>query len=95
MNAAGDMARLVDLASQVLHLGYFIRMKKIFDGGVAVGATQNAVPLAAMLARVNRNAFALGGDPSRLALAGEAGFVLLERMGRLRLGPGPPWNERA
>jgi hypothetical protein len=38
-------------AWQVKHCtwGIFVRREKIIDGGVAVGATQNAVPLAACL----------------------------------------------
>jgi hypothetical protein len=62
---------------------------------VAFGATQNAVDAGRMFGGINRDALAARRRHSRPAVAGEAAFVLLERMGRFRLGPNPSGQQRA
>jgi hypothetical protein len=53
--------------------------------GVAVGAAQSAVDAGRMFGGINRDALAVPRSHSRLAVAGEAAFILLERLGRFRL----------
>ena len=43
MNAGWRVRGLVGVARRAFDLGYFIGMRKVFDGCVALAATQNAV----------------------------------------------------
>ena len=68
-----------------LHLRHFGRMRIVLDARVALFATQNAVNTGCMFRGINRDAFAIARCHSRLAMAGQAALVLLERLWRLYL----------
>jgi len=94
MNAASHMGSLVGVASRTLNLRHFVGMWKISNGRVAVVAAQSAVDTGCVLRRINRDAFAGGRRHSRMAVTGEAAFILLQRMGRFRLGASPSGYKR-
>jgi hypothetical protein len=95
MNAVSHMRSLVGVASRTLNLRHFVGMWKIFNGRVAVLAAQSAVDAGRMLRGFNRDAFAGGRSHSRLAVTGKAAFILLQWMGRFRLGANPSRHQRA
>src|ERR1700678_1875950 len=95
MNAARHVRSFVAVAGRALHLRHFVSMRKIPDAGVAIGAAQNAVDTGRVLGRINRDAFASGRSRSRLAVAAETAFVLLEWMGRFRLRLKPARKQSA
>src|SRR5271165_472445 len=92
MNAVRHVGSFVGVASRALNLGKFVGVGKFLDGGVTVGATQSAVYAGRMLAGIDRDAFAAAGRHARLAVAGEAGFILLQRF---RLGTKLSGHKRA
>jgi hypothetical protein len=59
-----------------LHLRHFGRMRTLFDGRVTVGAAQVAVNAGCVLGGIDGKASATVGLHSRLAVAGQAAFVL-------------------
>ena len=89
MNAARHMGSFFRVASGASNLRHFVGVWKVLDGCVAVVAAQSAVDAGHMLGGINRDAFAAGRRHSRLAVAGEAVFVLLERMRGFRLCSNP------
>ena len=89
MNAASYVRSLVGMASRALNLRHFRRVRKILDGRVAIVAAQNAVDTGRMFGGINRDAFAAGRGHPRLAVAGQAAFILLQWMRRFRLGASP------
>jgi len=95
MNAASHMGSLVGVASRTLNLRHFVGMWKIFNGRVTVLAAQSAVDTGRMLRGINRDAFAGGRSHSGLAVTGKAAFILLQWMGRFRLGASPSRYQRA
>lgn len=88
VNAVRHMRSLVGMASCAFYLRYFGGVRIILDDGVAVGATQNSVDAGGMPGGINRDALSLVGLHPRLAMAGQAAFVLLQRLRQLRLCPG-------
>jgi hypothetical protein len=87
MNTIGKMGSLVGVARRAAYLRYFGRVRIILDGAVAVGAAKNAVDAGCMLARINRDALALLGGHSCLAVARQTTFVLLQGLWRRSLCP--------
>ena len=83
MNAAGHVGSLVGVARRAFDLRHFAGMGEILEGGVAGGAAERAVDAGRMFDGIDRDTFATVGLHPGLAVAGEAGFVLLERMRRL------------
>ncbi len=75
------------LALDDLNLG---RMRVILDRRMAIGAAQQAaVNAGRVLDRIHRDAFAIRARHSRLPVASQARFILLQRLGRtgLRFSP--------
>ena len=87
VNAFPSVPDFVCVARFTLHSSLFRRMRKILDGGMAIGAGKRAMDARSMLVRANGNALALPGFHVGLAVTGEAGFILIERLGRLFLAP--------
>jgi hypothetical protein len=58
-------------------------MGEILEGGVTVSTSERPVDAGHMFGGINRDTFAAVGLHPGLSVAGEAGFVLLERMRRL------------
>src|SRR6266705_1253431 len=82
VNAFVGVGHLFSVACFALHFGNRGRMRKIFDGGVAAGASKTSMYARGMFVRTNGNTFAFFGFHVRLAVTGEAGLVLPERLGR-------------
>ena len=95
VNAIRHVGSLVGVASRALNPRHFGGVRIVLDVRVAVGAAQNAVHAGRMLGGIDRDAFAVARGHSRLTVAGQAAFVLLERLGRLRLCPGAGVCRRA
>lgn len=95
MDAPRHMGRFFAVTGRALHLGYFVRMGKILDGRVAVGAAQNAVDTGRMFGRIDRDTLASGRGYSCLAVAGETAFVLFEGLRCFRLCLNPHRNQNA
>lgn len=53
MNAAPHVGSFVGVAGRALYLGYFVRMGKILDGGVAVGAAQGSMHAGGVFRRID------------------------------------------
>ena len=60
-------------------------MREILDGGVAVLAAENSVDARGMFLRTDGNIGAFFRFHVRLAVAGEAGFILFQRLRRFFL----------
>ena len=80
VHAVGHMGSLVGVASRAFYLCHFGGVRIVLDARVAVDAAQNAVDAGRVLRGINRDAFAAVRGHSRLAVAGEAAFILLERL---------------
>jgi len=78
VNAAGHMGSFFGVASRTLNLRHFVGVRKILNGRVAVVAAQSAVDTGCVPGGINRDAFAGGRRHSRLAVTGEAAFILLQ-----------------
>ena len=76
---------LFRMAGVALYFGDLRRMREIFDGSMAIDTRKSAMDARDVLIRTNGNAFALPGFHVGLAVTGEAGFILLERLGRFFL----------
>lgn len=85
VDAFGGVGHLFCVAGGAAHFGNLRRMRKIFDGGVAVGAAKGSMKARGLLVRTDGNALAVFGFHARLAVTGEAGLVLLERLSRVFL----------
>lgn|ERR671925_967351 len=80
VNAFRCVADLFGMAGYALHFGNFARVRKILDGSMTIGAGKSAVDACSMFVRANGDALAFSGFHVRLAVTGEAGFILLERL---------------
>ena len=76
---------LLRVARFALYFGNFCRMREIFDGSMAVGASEDSMNAGGVFFGANGNALALAGFHVRLAVTGKAGFILLERLVRFFL----------
>jgi hypothetical protein len=82
VDAFGGIDHLFRVAGGALHFGNLRRMREIFDGGVAVGAAKSSMYACGLLVRTDGNTLAFFGFHVRLAVTGEAGLALLERLSR-------------
>jgi hypothetical protein len=57
MNAGRDVRSLVSMASRALNLRYFGGVRILFDGRMAILATQDSVNAGRMFGGIDRNAF--------------------------------------
>jgi len=78
----------VGVAGRTRHFRYFSGVRIVLDDGVAVGTAQSSVDARGVLGGINRNAFSFVGGHSGLTVAGQATFILLQRLGQLYLGAG-------
>ena len=85
VHAVGQPGSLVGVASRALNFRRFGGVRIVLDAGVAVFAAQNAVDAGRVLRRIKRDALAVTRRHSRLTMAGQATFVLFQRMGHLSL----------
>jgi hypothetical protein len=94
VHASRHVRNFVSMAGRALNLRNFGRVRIVLDGRVAVGAAQDTVHAGGVFTGVNRNALAAVRLHSRLAVAGKAAFILLERLNWLRLsfGSGICWG---
>jgi hypothetical protein len=79
---------LLGVAGGALNFGNFRGMRKISYGSVTVFATKNAMNAGGVFFRADGNIGALFRFHIRLAVAGEASFILLQRLRRLILSAG-------
>ena len=80
VNAFRGFGHLFRVACLALYFHNLRGVREIFDRGMAVGASENPVDVRRVLHGPNKNALALFGFHIRLAVTGEAGFILLERL---------------
>jgi hypothetical protein len=85
VNAGLGVRILVGMTSCALHFRDFCWMRILFDGGMAVGTAENPVDAGAVLGGIDGQALPAIRLHSRLAVTGQAAFILLERMRRLLL----------
>ena len=76
MNALGR--GLLGVAGSALDFGNFCRMRKILDGGVTVLAAEDSMNAGRVFLRMDGNTCAFFRFHIRLAVAGEAGFILFQ-----------------
>lgn len=88
VNAIRNLGNLIGMASGALNPGDFGGMRIVLDARVAVSTAQNAVHAGGVLGGIDRDAFAVARGHSRLTVASQAAFVLLEWLGRPHLCPG-------
>lgn len=80
VNAGGHMRTLVRVAGCALNLDHPGGMRIVLDSGVTVPTAESAVNAGRVLDGVNGDAFAAAGCHARLTVAGEATFILFERL---------------
>ena len=80
VDAFRNLRGLIRVAGGALHLRNFRRVRKVFDFCVTVRASQNSVYAGGMLSRMNGNVFPFLGFEIGLAVAGQAGLVLFQRL---------------
>src|ERR1022692_1080901 len=95
VSAVGNPGSLIGVASRASNLGHFGGVRIVLDSRVAVGASQHTVHASRVLRGINRDALAAARGQSRLAVAGQAVFILLEGLGQRRLCPGMGMCRRA
>src|SRR5215472_9065035 len=67
------------------HFRNFRRVRELLDRRVAISAAQNSMRACSMLPGADGNVFSFFGFHPWLAMAGEAGFILFQRLRRLFL----------
>lgn len=85
VNTVRHARSFIFVASRTLDLGYFGGMRKVFDGGVAIGARQNAMDAGRVFRGIDGDDLAGIRFHSWLAVTGQAVIVLFDRL-RFRLG---------
>ena len=80
VGAGGERFRLIDVTRGALDFFEFGGMRKVLDAGVAVLTPENRVRTRGVLRRIDVNILAFFRLHPRVAVAGEAGFVLLGGM---------------
>lgn len=80
VHAVGHMGSFVTVASRAFYLRYFGRVRIVFDACVTFSAAQNAVDTGSMFGRINRDVFPAVRLHACLAVAGQATFVLPQRL---------------
>ena len=85
VDAIRRVRNLFRVTGVALYFGNLYRMRKVLDRGMAVGTSENSMNASGVFFGVNGNALALPGFHIGLAVTGEAGFILLQRLGRFFL----------
>lgn len=80
MDARGRVGRLIRMAGGALHFDSFGWMRKVFDVGMTIGAPENPMNARRVFCRINCNISTRIGFHSRLAVASETAFILLQRL---------------
>jgi len=80
MHAGGRVGRLVRVTGGALHFDSFGWMRKVFDVGMTIGAPENPMNARRVFCRINCNISTRIGFHSRLAVASETAFILLQRL---------------
>jgi len=78
MHAGGRVGRLVRVTGGALHFDSFGWMRKVFDVGMTIGAPENPMNARRVFCRINCNISTRIGFHSRLAVASETAFILLQ-----------------
>ena len=80
VHTVGHMGSFLTVASRAFYLRYFGGVRIVLDACVAFSAAQNAVDTGRVLGGINRDAFPAVRLHSPLAVAGQATFVLPQRL---------------
>ena len=80
VHTVGHMGSFVIVASRAFYLRYFGGVRIVLDACVAFSAAQNAVDAGRVLGGINRDAFPAVRLHACLAVAGQATFVLPQRL---------------
>jgi hypothetical protein len=80
VHTVGHMGSFVTVASRAFYLRYFGGVRIVLDAYVTFSAAQNAVDAGRVLGGINRDAFPAVRLHACLAVAGQATFVLPQRL---------------